>query len=154
MPGTGNSTGPGRPLGDDFQRLTAYLAAHGTEIGIQAGRHGLFAAFGAAASALTIVQDSAQRAISAAALYYGSAGSTVTTFRSDVPVLFVRAGQDYAWMNAAVDRFIGLALSQNAPVSVINYPAGHHGFETSEDTEATRQVIAQTIDYTKRALAR
>jgi dienelactone hydrolase len=49
------------------------------------------------------------------------------------PMLVVRAGRDNPGLNNAIDTFAALALALNAPVTVMNYPAGVHGFEV-EDT--------------------
>ncbi|HVH56502.1 MAG TPA: dienelactone hydrolase family protein [Vicinamibacterales bacterium] len=49
------------------------------------------------------------------------------------PMLVVRAGRDNPGLNNAIDTFASLALALNAPVTIMNYPAGVHGFEV-EDT--------------------
>ncbi len=54
-------------------------------------------------------------------------------------------------MNAAIDRLTSLALSQNAPLTLVNYPTGHHGFEAVDDNGTTRQIVEQVIEFVKRA---
>jgi catechol 2,3-dioxygenase-like lactoylglutathione lyase family enzyme len=44
-------------------------------------------------------------------------------------------------------------LAQNAPVTVLNDPGGHHAFEMIDDDAATRDAIDRTIDFVKRATA-
>ena len=44
-----------------------------------------------------------------------------------------------------------LAQTQNAPVTLLNYPGGHHGFEIVDDEDATREVIDTTLEFVKRA---
>lgn len=68
------------------------------------------------------------------------------------PTLVVRAGRDAKTLNDSIDAFIAAALSKNAPVSLINYPAGDHGFEILNDTDETRRVIAQSIAWVKSRL--
>jgi acetyl esterase/lipase len=68
------------------------------------------------------------------------------------PTLVVRAGRDSKMLNDSIEAFVAAALSKNAPVSLINYPAGDHGFEILNDTEETRRVIAQSIEWVKSRL--
>jgi acetyl esterase/lipase len=65
------------------------------------------------------------------------------------PTLVVRAGRDQKALNDNIDAFVSLALGKNAPVTLINYPAGDHGFEILNDTDETRRVIAQSIAWVK-----
>jgi acetyl esterase/lipase len=68
------------------------------------------------------------------------------------PTLVVRAGRDAKILNDSIDAFVAAALAKNAPVSLINYPAGDHGFEILNDTADTRRVIAQSISWLKAAI--
>jgi acetyl esterase/lipase len=70
------------------------------------------------------------------------------------PTLVVRAGRDAKTLNDAIDAFVAAALAKNAPVSLINYPAGDHGFEILNDTDETRRVIAESIGWVKSRLTR
>jgi acetyl esterase/lipase len=65
------------------------------------------------------------------------------------PTLIVRAGRDAKPLNENIDAFVATALAKNAPVSLINYPSGDHGFEILNDTEETRRVIAESIAWVK-----
>ena len=44
-------------------------------------------------------------------------------------------------------------MAQNAPWTLRNYAGGHHAFEIVDDTDATRQVIDETIEFVTRATA-
>jgi len=68
------------------------------------------------------------------------------------PTLVVRAGRDAKMLNDSIDAFVAAALARNAPLSMINYPAGEHGFEILNDTAETRRVIAQSIAWVKSRL--
>ena len=70
------------------------------------------------------------------------------------PTLVVRAGRDAKTLNDGIDAFVAAALSKNAPVSVINYPTGDHGFEIQNDTDETRRIISQSIAWLKSRVAR
>ena len=148
-PGTGTAERPARALADDFQRLVAHVTAHAGEYGVDAERIGVFAESGSTWSALAAVEDPAQTAIKAAVAYYGSAN--IETFRRDLPLLWVRAGLDSQRTNADIARLSTLALSQNAPVTIVNHPAGRHGFEGRDESAVTRDVIEQTLAFFKRA---
>ena len=148
-PGTGTATTPSRPLGDDFERFLTYVTNHSAEFKINRDRLVLFASSGAVWPGFSAVEDPRRTEIKAAVMYYGA--STFTAFRSDLPVLYVRAGMDSRGTNDAFDRLVGLALAQNAPITAINHPAGRHGFEGRSDNAITRQIIDQTIQFIKRA---
>lgn len=147
--GTGTAAAPVRPLGDDFQRLVAHLVEHASEYGVDPDRIAVFAESGATWAALPAVEDPRQTAVKAAVIYYGSAN--VDTFRPDLPLLWVRAGLDSPRTNSDIARVSSLAISQNAPVTLLNHPTGHHGFEGRDDNAATRQTIEQTLEFVRRA---
>ena len=65
---------------------------------------------------------------------------------------FIRAGHDAKLLNDNIDAFVAAALAKNGPVSLINYPAGDHGFEILNNTDETRGVIAQSIGWVKSRL--
>lgn len=147
--GTGTAAAPARPLGDDFQRLVVHLKEHASDYGIDPERIAVFAGSGATWAALPEVEHPRQTAIKAAVIYYGS--GSVDAFRPDVPLLWVRAGLDSARTNSDISRLSALAISQNAPLTLLNHPTGHHGFEGRDDNAVTRQVIQQTLDFVHRA---
>jgi predicted Zn-dependent protease len=59
----------------------------------------------------------------------------------------VRAGLDRPGVNEMVDSLIASALRANAPIQVINDPAGHYALEMHDDTDVTRAVIDQTLHF-------
>ena len=81
-------------------------------------------------------------------MYYGAA--EVTAFRRDLPLLMVRAGLDRPPLNRAMTDFATQASNQNAPLTLLNYPGGHHAFEIVDDEDATRDVIDSTLAFVKR----
>lgn len=80
-------------------------------------------------------------------MLYGT--GPVTDFRRDLPIMFVRAGLDRPDVNRRIMELASLAISQNAPVTLLNHSTGHHGFEIFDDTDATRQVIDDILDFVK-----
>jgi dienelactone hydrolase len=131
----------------DFRLLVSYLERHGAEHGIDS--IAVYAGSGNVFAALPAVEDPALTSIKAAVMYYGTA--PVQQFRLDLPVLYVRAGLDRPPVNESIGKLAGLAVSQNAPVTLVNYSGGHHGFEGADVNDATRQVIIETVEFVKRA---
>jgi hypothetical protein len=131
----------------DFRVLLSYLESH-------AARHGIdtiavYAGSGNVSTAFPLVEDPKLTSIKAAVMYYGSA--RIEQFRLDLPVLYVRAGLDRPGVNESVSRLAATAIAQNAPLTLMNYAGGHHAFEIADDNDATRRVIAETLDFVKRA---
>ncbi|MFN0181464.1 MAG: hypothetical protein ACKVZ0_21860 [Gemmatimonadales bacterium] len=131
----------------DFAAVLSHLRAHAREYGIDPEAIAVYAASGNVATALPLLQESTHRGVAAAVIYYGAA--EVGEFRRDLPVLFVRAGLDRPPLNRDITALIAKATDQNAPISVINYSAGHHGFEGVDDVPTTREVIDQTMAFVK-----
>ena len=76
--------------------------------------------------------------------------SEPSTWKKDVPVLVVRAGKDNVpYINQTLASFYEKALNQNLPITLINYSNGVHGFDAYTDTEATRQIIKNTLEFWK-----
>ena len=138
---------PGSP-GEDFRSALAYLVEKGSEYGIDTAA---VTAFGGSGNGYNLFRTSQERPdprLKAIIIYY--TGSEVTRLRRDLPVLYVRAGLDRPLVNAGLDSLVARALVQNAPITVINYPAGHHGFDGTDDNAITRDLIEQTIEFVKR----
>lgn len=133
----------------DVDALLAYLTAHAAELRVNANRLAVYAPSGVAFQALPAVSDPARVAVKAAVMYYGSA--EMTTFRPDLPVLLVRAGLDRPDLNRRIDAMVATALSANAPVTVINHPAGYHSFEMANLDEMSREVMDRTLDFIEKA---
>ena len=92
---------------------------------------------------------SRSRRLKAAVMYDGSA--RVTAFRHDLPLLIVRAGLDRPPLNRDLTALVAQATNQNAPVTLLNYPGGHHAFEMVDDEDATRETIDRTLAFVVRA---
>ena len=136
----------------DYVALHEFLSKQASdEIGVDRNAVALYAGSGNVSRALPIVQDRRSTLIKAAVMYYGSA--ELSQFRADLPMLYVRAGLDRPPVNRAIDTIVANALSQNAPVTLLNYASGYHAFEIRNDDEQTRRVIDATIEFVKSATA-
>jgi dienelactone hydrolase len=68
------------------------------------------------------------------------------------PVLLVRAGQEQAEINQALDAFVEIARCAEASVTLVRHDLGHHGFETVDATAATEAVIDRALAFLERNL--
>ena len=132
----------------DFQLLLGHLTTRGGDVGVDSNALAVFAGSGNVFAAFPFVEDPKQTAIKAAVMYYGT--GPVTQFRLDLPVLYVRAGLDRPPVNQGITELAALAVTQNAPVTLLNHASGYHAFETANDDDATRDVMEQTISFVKR----
>jgi dienelactone hydrolase len=114
------------------------VLASADAFGIDRDRLAVYAGSANVSSALPLVQNPRRTSVKAAIMYYGPA--SVAQFRRDLPLLIVRAGLDRPAVNREMTEMVSLAMSQNAPVTLVNYPGGHHAFEIFDDTDATRAV--------------
>ncbi|MBC7895934.1 MAG: dienelactone hydrolase family protein [Cytophagaceae bacterium] len=136
--------------GEDFRALMAYLDEHATHLGMDHDAIAVYAASGNAYTALPILESPEAKLVKAAVIYYGA--GDVKEFRLDLPMLMVRAGLDRPGLNVAMTELASRGVSQNAPITLLNYPTGHHAFEMMDDNDATRDVIEQTLTWVKRAM--
>lgn len=138
----------GETFVQDFVALHEFIAkGSGDAHGIDRSAVAVYAGSGNVYRALPIVQDRRSTVVRSAVMYYGAAD--VSTFRPDLPVLFVRAGLDRPPLNHALDALVAKAVLQNAPVTLLNHAGGRHGFETANHDDATRGVIERTIAFVK-----
>lgn len=137
----------------DFQQLVDHLGTRAADYGIDRDAIAVYAGSGNVSTALPIVEDPRQVSVKAAVMFYGLAN--VPAFRRDLPLLYVRAGLDRPGLNGAqtsgITALAAQAVAQNAPITLLNHPFGHHAFEIVDDDAGTRAVIDATIDFVKQA---
>lgn len=134
---------------EDVRALIAHLTANANPMGIDESRIALWSCSANVRRGLPLAQ-SLSAPIRSTVVYYGTAEQPA--YRRDLPVLFVRAGQDGAGLNRGLEAMIAKALADNAPVEAINVAAGVHGFDVRDDTEATRAAISGTLDFLAKTL--
>ena len=70
------------------------------------------------------------------------------SYPADLPMFVVRAGRErFSEILGSIDHFTTFAFQQNLAMTVLNYPEGQHGFDVEDDTEETRAIIKQTLDF-------
>jgi len=65
------------------------------------------------------------------------------------PILIARGGRDSPFINGTIDLFVERALAANAPLDLMNHPAGQHGFDVLDDDDRSREIIVRTIEFLK-----
>jgi hypothetical protein len=50
-------------------------------------------------------------------------------------------------MNNSIDRFVAHALTRNADITLLNHPAGVHGFDNQNDDARSREIIKTSIAF-------
>jgi Tetratricopeptide repeat/Dienelactone hydrolase family len=135
---------------DDMTKLLEYLTSEGSAArGIDRDAIAVYAGSGNVSRTLPFVENPRAKAIKAAVMYYGAAD--VQQYRTDLPILFVRAGLDRPALNLAITRIVSEAVTQNAPWTLLNHPGGRHAFEIRNDDDATRRIIDDTLAFVKAA---
>jgi dienelactone hydrolase len=129
---------------EDVEALLAHLRTR-PELGLDVNRVVLWSCSANVKAGLPLAMDPTLPYVKGAVVYYGHA--TVPRFRPDVPVLFARAGLDNPGLNEGLDGLVAQASRENAPVQLVNYPAGQHAFDLRDDTALTRRIIDRTLDF-------
>ena len=142
-----------RPDGieEDFDLLSGYLRNHAAEFSIDANQLAVQAVSGNVRAGFPLVENPRRTQVKAAVMYYGL--GEVHEFRRDLPVLLVRAGLDRPPLNREMGEFAATAIARNVPLTLLNYPGGHHGFDFVDPDAASREVIEQTFAFLKSALS-
>jgi acetyl esterase/lipase len=77
------------------------------------------------------------------------AGKSVDDVRSDVPLFIARSGRDqFGGVNESIDNFMPRALRRNLPVTFVNHASAPHGFDLFHDSETTREIVRQILNFT------
>jgi dienelactone hydrolase len=122
--------------------LLAYLRAHASELKLDASRIALWSCSANARIGTALAQRDGFRA---AVFYYGA--MTEAPKNANLPVLVARAGLDALPLNQGIDRWVAQAVALDAPVTLVTYPEGRHGFELLDDTHESRLIVTQTLDF-------
>jgi len=68
-------------------------------------------------------------------------------FHKDLPLFFVRAGQDLELFHQIEDYFVSMAISNNIPLTFINDSEGRHAFDAYDDNNQSREIIKSTLHF-------
>ena len=65
----------------------------------------------------------------------------------------MRAGQEqFPPLNDSIDRFVSKALTLNRPLTLVNHASGAHSFDLLHDSETSREIIRQILDFLRSQL--
>ena len=157
----------------DVLDLLEYVRSQGASLGIDANRLGIWAASSQPMLGWRMVLRDAPPFIRRLVSYYGALNLEQLLTEADAPevwallreyslvsylglhpqalppMLIARAGRDHHLPNQSIDTFVAEALRQNAPIEVMNYPEGRHGFDALDATDRSRQIIRRTLAFLK-----
>ena len=134
---------------DSLKSLFAFLEADGAKYGIDANRLGVYAASAnVTQSSIYLMGDRAAKGIKAAALFYGGPPPQ-GALRKDLPVLFILAEGDMATFGPNAVSLWQRVTESRAPWTLVFASRQPHAFDAFEDTEESRRVVKQAIDFWK-----
>ena len=80
--------------------------------------------------------------------YYWTDLKKISKIPQEIPLFIVRAGKDkYQIIKASTDYFVSEITKLNIPFIFINYAEGQHDFDILDDTQTSREIIKQTINF-------
>jgi Flp pilus assembly protein TadD len=141
----------GEANAEDVRDALIHLARQGRDYGIDPASLAIWACSANVGAALPLISEDSPVRLKAAVLYYG--GGELSHPRADLPVLVVRAGKDSAQLNERLGGMFQSALGANVRWELINVPLGHHAFDILDDTQESRDILRQTLDFLSNRLA-
>ena len=57
-------------------------------------------------------------------------------------------------INDSIDRFVKEARARGLTLEFMAHPTGHHGFDTLDDDERSKEIIRKTLDFLHTYLAK
>lgn len=130
-----------RQPAQDAVAIIDYLTTNASQLGIDGSRIALWATSGHGPVAISVLNRASCAVLS-------NPMTEALSLTAEVPLFVIRSGKDETpGLNAALDRFIALALSQNQPMTVVNHAAAPHSFELVHDSATTRMVVRQALAF-------
>ena len=148
---TFDARGPYTSSGPDIQDVFRFLRSDGARLGIQTDRLAAWVCSGNVPSGLAVLMEDSDPGLRAAVVYYGA--SDGAKMRTDLPVLFVRAGRDNPRLLGAIDRLLARASAAGAPWTVVSAPDLHHAFDVLDETAESRRIVRETLEFFREFLS-
>ena len=133
----------GNDVAAQTDALVRYVKAHASELRIDPKRIAIWSC--SANARLGTAMLASRDDLRAAVFYYGLMEAAPKNINT--PVYVARAGLDAPAINQSIDRWVAGAVAIEAPVTLVNYPEGVHGFDLEHDTPESRQIITQTLEF-------
>ncbi|HYE15452.1 MAG TPA: hypothetical protein VD968_13500 [Pyrinomonadaceae bacterium] len=131
----------------DADDLLDYLRKNAAALKIDENRLSIWACSANVRAGLSAAMQPGRSYVKSAVFYYGFMG--LPAVRADVPIFIARAGYDNLQLNNTLDAYVRRALEAEAQVTLVNYADGQHAFDVRDDTERSREIIRQTLDFIK-----
>lgn len=82
--------------------------------------------------------------------FYWSDLRPITSIPLNIPILVTQAGKDiHQIVTETTDHFVSEAIKSKVPLTYIYYPEGQHDFDILDNTQTSKLIIRQTIDFLK-----
>ncbi len=129
----------------DTEFLLDHLRAQASRFDTDGERICLWSASANTFVGIPVAMDKSRPYVRCAVVYYGMID--VPVLRRDLPVFVARAGRDNYMLNSAIDNFVRTAVQEDMDVTFVNYVDGHHSFDIWDETEESRNIVRQTLDF-------
>ena len=130
-----------------FRRVAVWASSGSTPVGLAAAREADCGVF-LYGYTLGVADAAAQFHFANPALHFDD-------MRWDIPLFLARAGGDQCpGLNDAMDRFVMEGLKRGMPLTLINHPTGPHAFDLMDDSDTTRHIVAQAIEFLRFRIGR
>lgn len=129
----------------DSEDLITYVRNNAGALNIDADRIGLWTCSANTGVGLPIMMQPDRTYIKCGVVYYGSA--QLQTMRTDLPILYVRSGLDGTQINTGIEYTIRHMTEVECDLTFVHYAEAQHAFDILDDTERSRQVIRQTLEF-------
>jgi tetratricopeptide (TPR) repeat protein len=136
---------------EDFSELMKNLRDRAAELKLDAENMAVWCSSANVRVGFPYAMDPSRTFLKALVVYYGVTDPAL--MRTDLPVMLARAGLDMPYTNQSMAAWAAKALQLNAPVTMANLPNGRHGFDVTDDHEASRDVVRQTLAFLRANLS-
>ncbi len=157
----------------DIDDLILHIRENAEDLKLDENSIGIWSCSGNVLTALSVLMDERKEHLKCAILYYGimmtpdqkfsdtilklnkilsfstEGLEKIKKFHKNLPLLIVRSGKDREDLNQTNDYFVSRAISNNVPLTFINYTEGRHAFDVYDDNAKSRDIIQQTLKFMK-----
>jgi tetratricopeptide (TPR) repeat protein len=131
----------------DSDDLLDYVRRNAAALRVDENRLSLWSCSANVRVGLSATMQPGRNYIRSAVFYYGL--MSLPAVRPEVPIFVARAGYDNPQLNQTLDAYVRRALDAEAQVTLVNYADGQHAFDVRDDTERSREIVRQTLDFIK-----
>ena len=139
----------------DIRGLINYTQANGSWLRVDKDRICLWASSANPQMALVALTDTSAEyrdSLVCAVFLYGDLSSSWDLrerLPPDTAFFVVKGGRDDTGLNPSIDRFVEKAREANISVEFVEYEDGIHGFDVWQDTDESREIVKQTVEFMK-----